>query len=76
MTLVLKGGLIGDGFLFWAGGEDVCDGGFLGFGDPEVVFVLDGDLPGDVLAAELFVRREPGGGVAIGFLFVGGSIYC
>lgn len=35
--------------------EDAVDGIMLGGGDPEVVFILDGDLTGDVLAAELFV---------------------
>ena len=39
-----------------------------------MVFVFDGDLAGDVLAAEFFVGREPGGGVAIGFFGVGFGI--
>lgn len=51
--------------------EDAVDSIMLGGGDPEVVFILDGDLTGDVLAAELFVGGEPGGGVAVGFLGVG-----
>ena len=46
----------------------------LGLGDPEAVFIFDRDLAGDVLAAEGFVRGEPGGGVAVGFLLVGGAV--
>lgn len=46
----------------------------LSLGDPEAVFVFDRDLAGDVLAAEGFVRGEPGGGVAVGFLLVGGAV--
>lgn len=47
----------------------------LGLGDPEAVFIFDRDLAGDVLAAEGFVGGEPGGGVAIGFLLVGGGVH-
>lgn len=43
-------------------------------GDPEAVFVFDGNLAGDVLAAEGFVGGEPGGGVTVGFLLVGGAV--
>lgn len=47
----------------------------LGLGDPEAVFIFDRDLAGDVLAAEGFVGREPGGGVAVGLLLVGAAVY-
>lgn len=43
----------------------------LSLGDPEVIFVFHGDLAGDVLAAEGFVFRKPGGSVAVGLLLIG-----
>ena len=49
-------------------------GRFFGWGDPEDVFVADGDLAGNVLAVKRFVGREPFGGVLVGFLLVGGAI--
>ena len=41
---------------------------------PEAVFEFDGDLASDVLTAEGLVGGEPGGGVAVGFLLVGGTV--
>ena len=40
-----------------------------------MVFVFNGDLAGDILATKLFVFGEPGGGVAVGFLGVGGGVH-
>ncbi len=45
-----------------------------GLGGPEAVFEFDGDLASDVLTAEGLVGGEPGGGVAVGFLLVGGTV--
>ena len=49
-------------------------GGLLCWRDPEVVFVLDGDLARDVLATEGFIGWEPVSGVLVEFVLVGGTI--
>lgn len=57
-----------------AGGENALHSVALGGSDPQVILLLHGDLPGDVTAAVRCVRRQPSGGIAITFLFVGGTI--
>ena len=62
------------GWFVGAGGEHAGHGVVFGWGDPETVFVFNGDLPRDILTAKSFIRREPSGGVAVGFALVGASI--
>lgn len=71
--LSLAGLKAGSGFIGTVS-EDFFDGGFFGGGDPEFVFVFHWDLASDVGTAKLFVGGEPGGGVGVGFLFVGGTV--
>ncbi len=59
-----------DGGFGWASFKNASHGVVLGLGDPEAIFVLDGNLASDVLTAEAFVFREPCGGVTIGFALV------
>ena len=57
--------------LAGAGVEHAADRVLLGGGDRERVLALDGDLAGDVGAAERLVRRQPGGGVPVALAAVG-----
>lgn len=36
-----------------------------------MIAIFDGDLAGDILTAEGFIRRKPSGSVAVGFSLVG-----
>src|SRR3954471_23281189 len=57
--------------LAGAAGQDLLHRGLLGAGDPQPVLLLHGHLPGDVRAAVLLVRREPGRRVAVALAAVG-----
>ena len=58
----------------WTEIEDSYAGIVFGGGDPQPVLGLHRDLAGDVGAAVGLVRRQPGGGVAVALLPVGGRV--
>ena len=70
--------------VYWAAGTMVCcpgqeprtllHGVLLRRSDPQPVGGFDRDLPGNVVAAEGLVRRQPGGGVGGALVLVGGAV--
>ena len=49
-------------------------GKFFGWRDPEFVFILHGDLAGDVLASESLIARQPSVGGLVGFFLVSRAV--